>query len=173
MTELIDTKRPSILLLSLKFGLLCAVSAIGVFFITIATGDNPFEGGPKSWLSTVFAVLIVALAHQSYKKNGTGFMAYSEAFGIAFLILSISIIVSGTFIYVYSTQIEPNLVSDIWTKAQSEMEKSGQKESADFALGFAKKFFWAFYFAGRFIGALITSLIVAIFTQKKNPEPFS
>ena len=97
----------------------------------------------------------------------------SEGLGIAFLLLSISIVVSGTFIYIYSTQVEPNLLADIWTKAQEEMEKSGQQESADFALGFAKKFFWAIYFAGRFIGALITSLIVSIFTQKKNPEPFS
>jgi len=155
----------------LRYGLILSVVSIVYSVILMALGTSTFEQDWKGYASFVFMIAVVVLAHNYYKENGDGFMSYGQGFGIAFIVVIISIIISGIFTFIYLEFIDPTLMDDLWDKTAEKMQAQGQSDEAiEMGLGIAKKFFWVFFaFGGVFWGSVI-GLIVTIFTQKKRPE---
>lgn len=155
----------------LRYGLILSLVSILYSLIQTALGANPFDQGWQAYLSIVFVIVVVVLAHKYFKENGDGYMSYGQGFGISFLATLISIIIGGVYMYVYAKFIDTTVMDQVWEKAAERMENQGQSEEAiEMAIEWTKKLFWVFYILGGMFWGLIVGLIVPIFTQKKRPE---
>lgn len=155
----------------LRYGLILSLVSIIFSLIQTALGANPLDQGWQAYLSIVFVIIVVVLAHKYFKENGDGYMSYGQGFGIAFITLVISIIIAGLYTYVYAKYVDTTLMDQVWEKTRQKMEDQGQsEENIEMGLGLVKKLFWIIYVFGGMFWGLIVGLIVPIFTQKKRPE---
>lgn len=162
---------PTVMSVSLKFGLIMAVISIATMMIKIALGVNPYDRDWSGWVSIIIVIVLVVFAHKSFKEDGDGYMSFGQGFGIGTLSMLISVVVSGIFSMLYSSFIDQGLLDQILQKTEEQMREQGQNEQAiEIALEWTKKLFWPIYFFFGGIMAVIVGLVVTIFTQKKSPE---
>lgn len=168
--EEIETNAPTTRSVGVKYGLISALVSIVFFLVLVLSGQNAFDN-KWSWVSLVFSVAILVLAHKSFKDDGDGFMTYGQGIGIGFWISLVAVIIGGLFTYVYSNIIDPATMETFYEKQYEQMQTRGMSDDQiDVAVEWTKKLFWPMYiFFGIFFGVLV-ALIVSIFTQKKAPE---
>jgi hypothetical protein len=159
----------------IRYGLIAGVVGIAFFLILTISGVN-ITTSPLRWIGYCITILLVVLAHQYYKQNGSGFMSYGEGLGIAMWLGLISSLLSSVFTYIYVKFIDTAFVDMIKEAQIAEMSKNGMSdEQIDQAMKFASMFMtpeamFGFGLFFGFLGTLIIALIVTIFTQKKAPE---
>lgn len=162
---------PSVMSVGLRYGLILSAISIAYMLIVIIMGSSPFEQDWKSYLSFIWIIGAIVLAHKYFKENGDGYMSYGQGFGIGFLTCLVSIIVGMIFSYIYINFVDQSIFDAVWEKAAADMEAQGQSQEAiEMGLEWGRKLFWVFYLLGGAFWCTIISLIVAIFTQKKRPE---
>ncbi len=156
---------------SLKYGAIMAAVSIATFVVKVAMGSNPFDSGWSGWVSMVIAIVIIVLAHKSFKDDGDGYMTYGQGFGIGTLSMLISGIVGMLFSLLYITFIDTGIMEQFYTIQEENMRNQGQSDDA-IAIGmeWTRKLFWAFYVGGIVFFSVLCGLIVSFFTQKKRPE---
>jgi hypothetical protein len=161
---------PTVRTVGLKFGAVSALVGIVFFLILTLSGQNAFDN-KWGWVSMVFSIVILVLAHRNFKSEGDGFMSYSQGVGIGFWMALVGVVVGAIFTYVYSNIIDPATMDTFYENQYEQMQKNGMSDDQiDVAVSWTKKLFWWIYlFFGIFFG-LIIALIVTIFTQKKSPE---
>lgn len=172
MEENQETKEPlSVMSVGLRYGLILSAVSIAYSTILMALGTSTFEQDWKAYMSIVFTIAAVVLAHKYYKENGDGFMSFGQGFGLAFVAVVVSIIVSGIFTYIYVNFIDPTVMDVLWDQTAEKMQAQGQSDEAiEMGLGIAKNFFWVFFALGGMFWGSVIGLVVTIFTQKKRPE---
>ena len=164
---------PSAMSVGLRYGLILAAVSISYMLIRIVAGSSPFEQDWLAYVSFIFIIGAIVLAHKYYKDNGDGFMSFGQGFGVGFLTCLVSTIVGMIFSYIYINFIDQSIFDAIWEKAAADMEEKGQSEEAiEMGLEWGKKLFWVFYLVGSLFWGTLITLIVTIFTQKKRPETF-
>lgn len=166
------TTPPSILKVSVRYGVIMALISIVFTLLIIVMGQNPYE---NSWwrglISVAITVVVIILAQKYYKDNGDGFMTYGQGFGIAMLTCVISLVISFIFNLIYMKVVDPGAMDKVMEASRHQMEDRGTPEAQiEMSLDITRKFFWAFFVLGAGFFALLLSLIVSIFTQKKKPE---
>ena len=160
-----------------RYGLIGAVIGI-VYFLIITTMGLDMTQGVWRWLSYLFSLVLIVLAHKYYKDNNNGYMAYGQGVGISFWYGVVSAVIGSIFTYIYVKFIDSSFIEMIQQKQQEELAARGMSdEQIEQAMGFARMFsspeaILIFGIVFGIIGMVILGLIVTIFTQKKAPESF-
>jgi len=169
-----EIKAPTIMNVSLKYGLVSAVIGIVLFVVRAVIDGNPFGKNPIfTVISIAIGVVVIVLAHREFKNNGNGYMSYGQGFKIGFMVTLVSFLISGVFTLIYTNLIDTTVMDTFYDSQRAEMEAQGtmNDEMIETAISWTKKLFWPmFLIMGLFSGVLLGAL-VPIFTQKRNPEP--
>ncbi len=172
MTES-EVKSPTVMSVSLKYGVISAAIGIVLFIVRAIMSGNPFD---RSWAWTLIniaaGIIIIVLAHREFKNLGNGFMSFGEGFKIAFMTTLISFLISGVFTFLYITFIDTELMNNFYLSQREQMETQGMSDSQiDTAIEWTQKLFWPFFLIGGVFSAALMGVVIPIFTQKRNPEP--
>lgn len=157
----------------IRFGLISGVVSI-VYFVAMTSLGINIGQPPISYISWIFPIVFVWLAHNYYKTNGDGLMTYGQGIGIAFWMSLIGGLISSVFTYVYIAFIDPSFI-DMIQQAQIEamQEKNMSQEQIDQAMKFAGMFtspglIAVFGFIGNIITTVIVALLVTIITKNTS-----
>ncbi len=128
------------------------------------------------YITYVFLIVIVVLAHKAYKENGDGYMTLGQGLGIGMLISLISGVFSGIFSYIYLKFIDDSMIAQMMDMQIEAMEKQGlDDKTIEQAMEMTEKFMTPeliplFAVIGMLFFGFIISLIVSLFTKKANPS---
>jgi hypothetical protein len=157
-----------------RYGLLT-----GLVSIIISFGIYALELEQNSVVRFLtMAVLVggIVLAMRSFKEQNAGFMGYGQGLSVGMVVSGIVGLLSGAFIYLYTSAVDPSVLTRMTDKARADLEAKGTMSDAqiDQAMAWSAKFttgpfmlVFSLLFT-LFLGLLI-SLIVAAFV--KNPKP--
>jgi uncharacterized membrane protein (DUF485 family) len=163
----------------IRYGLIMAVISIA-YFVVLNTAGVDMSQGIGRWASLVFYVGVIILAHKYFKDQGNSFMSYGQGIGIGFWIALISSVISSIFTYIYVKFIDTGYIQQMLDKQREIIEEKGSMsdDQIEKAMTMAAKFttpemMLIFGVIGGVIITLLVALVVTIFTQKKNPDPFT
>lgn len=157
-----------------RYGLLTGLVSIIVSFGVYAL---QLEQHPVVRFLTI-AVLVVGIimAMRSFKEQSAGFMNYGQGLSVGMMVSGVVGLLSAAFAYVYTTFVDPDMMTRAMDKARADMEAKGTMTDAqiDQAMALSSKFMTGpfmlvFALVGTLILGLIISLIAAAFV--KNPKP--
>lgn len=157
-----------------RYGLIGAVVSIAWFLVMSVSGMN--MQGPSQYVSWIFVIVFVVLAHKYFKDNGDGFMSYGQGIGIAFWYGLVSGAIGSIFIYIYIKFVDAGFTEAIKDQQIEAMEKQGMSDAQiEQAMQVAGMFttpemMLVMGLIGGVILSVIVGLIVTIFTQKKSPD---
>lgn len=162
---------PTVMSVGIKWGIISSLVSIAFFIILVIAGVNAFDN-KWGWIGSVFTIVLLVLAHKSFKDQGDGYMTYGQGVGIGFWMGVIATLVAGLFTYIYSNIIDPATMENFYEAQRIQMEERNMPDDQiDVAIEWTKKLFWVIYVIGGVVGSLVLALIVSIFTQKRNPAP--
>ncbi|MGI4761764.1 MAG: DUF4199 domain-containing protein [Janthinobacterium lividum] len=150
-------------------GLVSVIISFGIYALEL-------DQNPVARFATM-AVLVVGiiLAMRNFKVQNGGFMSYGQGLGVGVTVASIVGLLSTAFVYVYTTFVDPELMTRVMDRARADMEAKGMPDAQiDQAMAFSAKFttgpvMLIFTLLGSIIIGLLISLLVAAFV--KNPKP--
>lgn len=164
-------KQPTVMATGLRYGIISALVGIGWSLVRMVMGINIFGNDWTSWIGLLITIVLIVLAHKYFKDSGDGFMSYGQGLGITMVMVAVSMVISGIFMYVY-VMIDPATFEGFLEQNREQMASRGQTdEQIEVAIEWTKKLFWPIFIFFGLLWGLILGLIVSIFTQKKNPEP--
>jgi hypothetical protein len=150
-------------------GLVSVIISFGIYALEM--DQNPVV----RFVTLAVLVVGIILAMRNFKAQNGGFMSYGQGLGVGVTVSSVVGVLSAAFTYVYTTFVDPELMTRIMDKARVDMETKGMSEvQIDQAMAFSAKFMTGpvmllFTFLGSIIIGLLISLIAAAFV--KNPQP--
>jgi 4-hydroxybenzoate polyprenyltransferase len=166
-----EVSTPTARSVGVKWGLISALISVAFFLILVIAGTNALDN-KWGWVSSVFVIVLMVLAHREFKQKGDGYMTYGQGVGIGFWMTLVSLLIGGLVTYVYANIIDPDTMQNFYEMQRIQMEeKNVPDEQIEIALEWTRKLFWVFYAIGGLVGGLIIALIVSIFTKKDNPAP--
>lgn len=156
-----------------RYGLLTGLVSVIISFGIYALQLEQYTA--VRFLTTAVLIAGIILAMRSFKEQNAGFMGYGQGIGVGLTVSGVVGLLSAAFMYVYTTLVDPDVLTRIMDKARIDMEAKGlPDEQIDQAMAFSGKFMTGPYMAFSallvtlFIGLAI-SLLVAAFV--KNPKP--
>ena len=127
------------------------------------------------FLTTAILIVGIILAMRSFKEQNAGFMGYGQGVGVGVIVSSVVGLLSAVFMYVYTTLVDPDVLTRIMDKSRVDMEAKGLSDAQiDQAMALSGRFMNAPFMALSailitvFLG-LVVSLLAAAFV--KNPKP--
>jgi FtsH-binding integral membrane protein len=158
----------------MRFGLLTGLISVIISFGTYALELE--QNSAVRFLSIALLIGGIAMAMRSFKEQNAGFMSYGQGLSVGLLVSAFVGVLSGLFIYVYTTLIDPGVITRIMEKGRADLEAKGTMSDAqiDQAMAWSAKFttgpfMLLFSILFTLILGLIISLIAAAFV--KNPKP--
>jgi hypothetical protein len=157
-----------------RYGLLTGLVSIIISFGIYALELE--QNSAVRFLSIAVLVGGIVLAMRSFKEQNGGFMGYGQGLSVGMLVSGVVGLLSGAFVYLYTTAVDPSVITRMMDKARADMEAKGTMSDADIdqALAWSAKFatgpfmLLSIVLFTLFFGLLI-SLIAAAFV--KNPKP--
>lgn len=157
-----------------RYGLLTGLVSIIISFVIYALEME--QNSLVRFLTTAVLVVGIILAMRNFKLQNAGFMGYGQGLSVGMVVSGIVGVLSAIFIYVYTTLIDPSVMTRMMDKTRAEMEAKGTMSDAqiDQAMAWSAKFatgpvIFAFTIVITLIVGLIFSLLIAAFV--KNPKP--
>ncbi len=128
------------------------------------------------WVGYVVLIVLMVIAHKTFKNEGDGFMSYSQGLSIGTLIALVAALISTPVSYLYVKFFDSSFLQVIKDKQIEDMEQRGMTDAEiestmEIASSFmtAEVIFPIAFVAFIFIGFII-SLIVSAFTKNSNPQ---
>jgi hypothetical protein len=156
-----------------RYGLLTGLVSVIISFAIYALELE--QNSAVRFLTMAVLVGGIILAMRSFKEQNSGFMGYGQGVGVGLMTSGIVGVLSGAFIYLYTTVVDPSVITRMTDKARVDMEAKGMSDvQIDQAMAWSAKFTTGPVMFGftllftLFLGLLI-SLLVAAFI--KNPKP--
>ena len=157
-----------------RYGLLTGLVSIIISFAVYALQLE--QNVIVRFLSIAVLVVGIILAMRDFKRQNAGFMGYGQGMGVGMTVSGVVGLMSAAFVYIYTTFVDPEVMTRIMDKARADMEAKGSMSDAqiDQAMAMSAKFMTGpfmliFTIVGSLIMGLIISLIAAAFV--KNPQP--
>ena len=171
--ESTSTQSPTTTAVGLRYGLLT-----GLVSVIISFGINALhmENSPAKWLTMPVLIGGIVLAQQEFKKRDGGFMSYGQGLGIGTVLSATVGVISAVFTYVYTTFIDPDMMTRAMEKAQADMEAKGLSAAQiDQAMAMSAKFTTGPVLAisviiGTLIIGFIFSLVISAIIKNTKPE---
>ena len=126
------------------------------------------------WVGYVVLIVLMVIAHKTFKNEGDGFMSYSQGLSIGTLIALLAALISTPISYLYVKFFDSSFLQVIKDKQIEDMEQRGMSDAEiESAMEIASSFMTAeFIFPIAFIAFIfigfIISLIVSAFTKNSN-----
>jgi hypothetical protein len=151
-------------------GLVTVIVSFGIYAMQLE------QNAVLRFLTMAVLVVGIILAMRSFKEQNTGFMSYGQGLSVGMTVSGIVGLLSAAFMYVYTTFVDPEMMTRVMDKARADLEAKGTMSDAqiDQAMAMSSKFttgpfMLIFAIVGTLIIGLIISLIAAAFV--KNPKP--
>jgi ACR3 family arsenite efflux pump ArsB len=162
----------------LKFGLISGIVGIFITLLVYIMGlDKSPSGQYIGWINIPVTIILMVMCIKECRETlYNGFISFGQAFKNLFLMMLVSSVISGIFMFFYVSVINPSLIDYIKEQQILEMEKKGMEQAAiDQAMSFSEKFispgmmtFWTIA-GGLLLGSLI-ALIVSAIMKKNDPQ---
>jgi ACR3 family arsenite efflux pump ArsB len=162
----------------LKFGLISGIAGIFITLLVYIMGlDKSPSGQYIGWINIPVTIILMVMCIKECRETlYNGFISFGQAFKNLFLMMLVSSVISGIFMFFYVSVINPSLIDYIKEQQILEMEKKGMEQAAiDQAMSFSEKFispgmvtFWTIA-GGLLLGSLI-ALIIAAIMKKNDPQ---
>lgn len=156
-----------------RYGLLTGLVSVIVSFGIYALELD--QSAVARFATLVVLVVGIILAMRYFKLQNGGFMSYGQGLGVGITVASVVGVLSAAFTYVYTTFVDPELMTRVLDRARADMEAKGMPDvQIEQAMAFSAKFttgptMLIFAVLGSIVIGLLISLIVAAFV--KNPKP--
>ncbi|MBB6612549.1 DUF4199 domain-containing protein [Pontibacter sp. Tf4] len=169
-----QTQQPSVTSVALKYGLITALVSI-VYTLIIMVLDM----SDNRWLSALSFIIMIAgivLAMKEYRTLNGGFMSYGQGLGIGTLVSAISGLLSGIFMWIYTTFVDTEYMGRMRDKQIDALLDQGMTdEQVDAAMSMSEKFQGPLaLILGGLIGAVVIgfllSLILSAIMKRNRPE---
>jgi uncharacterized membrane protein YraQ (UPF0718 family) len=151
-------------------GLVSVIISFGIYALELE------QNSAVRFLTMAVLVGGIVQAMRSFKEQNGGFMGYGQGLSVGMVVSGVVGLLSGVFIYFYTTAVDPSVITRMMDKARTDMEAKGNMSDAqiDQAMAWSAKFttgpvMLAFAIVGTLVMGLLISLIVAAFV--KNPKP--
>jgi len=160
--------------IGIRYGLLLGVISVIFSFLQLTFIDDPQT--PLRWLSVVFLIAGIVLAHKQFKQHNQGFMSFGQGLAIGTILSAVSGVISGLFTYVYFTFIDPSYMTRVMEMTRSRMEDQGLTDAqVDNAMAMTQKFAtgpisMVFAMLGALLVGFLISLVVSAVTKNPRPE---
>ena len=157
-----------------RYGLLTGLVSVIISFVIYALQleQNPVV----RFLSIAVLVVGIILAMRDFKRQNAGFMGYGQGMSVGMTVSGVVGMLSAAFMYIYTTFVDPEVVTRMMDNTRAEMEAKGSMSDAqiDQAMAVSAKFMTGpfmlvFAILGSLLIGLVISLIAAAFV--KNPQP--
>jgi hypothetical protein len=152
-------------------GLVSVIITFGIYALQLE--QNPVI----RFVTMVVLVGGIILAQRNFKAQNSGFMSYGQGLGVGVTVASVVGVLSAAFMYVYTTFVDPELMTRVMDKARADMEAKGTMSDAqiDQAMALSAKFttgpiMLIFTVLGSIVIGLFISLITAAFVKNAKPE---
>jgi ACR3 family arsenite efflux pump ArsB len=162
----------------LKFGLISGIVGIFITLLVYIMGlDKSPSGQYIGWINIPVTIILMVMCIKECRETlYNGFISFGQAFKNLFLMMLVSSVISGIFMFFYVSVINPSLIDYIKEQQILEMEKKGMEQAAiDQAMSFSEKFispgmmtFWTMA-GGLLLGSLI-ALIISAIMKKNDPQ---
>ena len=158
----------------LRYGLLTGLVSI---IISFGVNASHMENSPLRFLTSVVLIVGIVLAQREFKQRNAGFMNYGEGLGIGMITSAVVGVLSAIFTYIYTSFVDPEIMTRAMEKARADMEAKGNLSDAQIeqAMAMSAKFtsgpiLWAIVIIGSIIIGLIISLITSAIIKNSKPE---
>ncbi len=160
--------------IGVRYGILTGLAGI---VLSLALNVTKMHDSGLKWMSLVIMVGGLWMAHAEYKKQHGGFLEYSQGLSIGMVLSGLYGVLTAIFTYVYTSFIDPTLMTTQLETARAQMEAKGNmtEEQIDQGMNMAAKFMspGALFFMiiiSSLIMGLILSLIMSAITKNSRPE---
>ncbi|MCF8303186.1 MAG: DUF4199 domain-containing protein [Bacteroidales bacterium] len=160
---------------SLNYGIITGVGLILLSLLLYSLGAS--QTSWAQWISYAIILAGMIIGALNYRKRDLeGFMSYSQAFGVTFLIGIFAAIIIGIYSYVFYEFFAPEQIEVMIRGAEEELWKSNQNltdEQFEMAMNFTKRFMTPTWlgiiaFGSTTLVGLIMALIISIFVRKED-----
>lgn len=167
-------QQPSLRQIGIRYGLIVALIMV-VYSLILQFADLAMNR-PLGFLSYVMLIAGIVVAHNTFKRDGDGYMTLGQGIGIGMWITLVAGVISSVFSYLYLRFIDDSVIQKAMDEAVTQMEERGMPDDQiDQAMKITEKFMQP---GAMMIIALITmlilgfivSLIVSAITKKTNPQ---
>jgi len=167
--------QPSLISVALKYGLLTGLISIiyTLFSYLTETFGSIFL---NLFIALAITIIGLVLAMREFRKKNGGFMTYGQGLGIGMIVAVTASILSGIFIFLYTSYVDPTITEKIVDSVMDQMgafglDDSQLDEARDKMLADTTPFkqLTSALTNGLF-GGLILSLIIAAIMKRNRPE---
>ena len=159
---------------AIRYGILTGLVSTIISFVLNMTG---LEQSPAKWLTTVVLIVGIVLAHNFFKQQNGGFLAYGQGLGIGTILSSIVGVIGAIFTYIYIHFIDTGFTARVLDKARTDMETQGKMTDAqiDQAMVWTAKFMTdsmlvAIVVLATVLTDFLASLVISAVTKNPRPE---
>ncbi|MER2997781.1 DUF4199 domain-containing protein [Pontibacter populi] len=166
--------QPSVTSVALKYGFITAL--VGVVYTLIIMVANL---GDNRWLSGLSYLILIAgivLAMKQYKTINYGYMSYGQGLGIGTLVSAIFGLLSGIFVWLYTSFVDTEYMSRMMEKQSEALLDQGMSdEQVEQAMAMTENFQGPLaMILGGLVGAVVIgfllSLILSAIMKNNRPE---
>ena len=166
--------QPTVTSVALKYGFIAALVGV-VYTLIIMVADL----GDNRWLSGLSYLILIAgivLAMKQFKELNHGFMSYGQGLGIGTLVSAIFGLLSGIFVWLYTSFVDTEYMGRMMDKQREAMLEQGlSDEQVDAGMAMAENFQGPLtLILGGLLGAVvigfILSLIISAIMKNNRPE---
>jgi len=168
-----EQRAPSIAKIATKYGAIQGVLSFLLVVVVAAVGMKQNWG---SYISLVFLIVLMVLAHQAFKKTHEGMMTYPQGLGSGTLLSVVAAAITGVLMFVYVKFINTGYIAATMKAQQEALAERGiTGAQADQAMAITGAMLTP-------VGLVITSLlsgaiagfiiavIVSLFTRKGDSK---
>ncbi|WP_187264308.1 DUF4199 domain-containing protein [Pontibacter beigongshangensis] len=170
MTE----KQPTVASVAIKYGIAGGVIAVLYSAILMIFGESTNKW--LGFLSYLILVGAIVIAMQQFKRENEGYMSYGQGLGLGTLVATIMGLLSGIFMVIYTTFIDPDHFATIMDQQRMELEERGMSdEQIDSALAIGESMSGPFTtlimsIVGFALIGLLLSLVISAIMKKNRPQ---
>lgn len=166
--------QPSVTSVALKYGFITALVGV-VYTLIIMVADL----GDNRWLSGLSYLILIAgimLAMKQYKAINYGYMSYGQGLGIGTLVSAIFGLLSGIFVWLYTTFVDTDYMNRMMEKQTEALLDQGMSdEQVEQAMAMTENFQGPLaMILGGLVGAVVIgfllSLILSAIMKNNRPE---
>lgn len=114
---------PSAMKIATRYGLIQGVIGFLLFVIVVMTGVR--QNWMTSSINIVVAVVLIVLAHRTFKKENEGIMSYGRGVGVGTLLSVVASVVSCILLYIYVGFINTGYPAAALKIQQTALEERG------------------------------------------------
>ena len=160
--------------IGIRYGLIVAL--VMVVYSLILQFAGLAMNRPLGFLTYAILIAGIAVAHNTFKRDGDGYMTLGQGIGIGMWITLVAGVISSVFSYLYLRFIDDSVIQKAMEEAVTQMEERGMADDQiDQAMKITEKFMQP---GAMMIIALVTmlilgfiiSLIVSAITKRTNPQ---